>query len=170
MFNATLNPATANAAMNASTTAVGVWNLSVPMQMSGRARSCTNSSGSGREGKLWVSRSKTVPDSCNDSEILDVPFAYSSNGDAFLEHDRTVATGTVTREIPLDQLPSPAELWARYCAAKGYNSRQTVVATQDYYDDGTRKSPRYYPLCPEVKPLTDAVTMIDNDSNGCFFS
>src|SRR5690606_38294586 len=39
------------------------------------------------------------------AEILDVPFAYSSNGDAFLEHDRTATTGTVTREIPLDQFP-----------------------------------------------------------------
>src|SRR4051812_40777038 len=30
------------------------------------------------------------------AEILDVPFAYSSNGDAFLEHDRTGSGGTVT--------------------------------------------------------------------------
>lgn len=44
------------------------------------------------------------------AEILDIPFAYSSNGDAFLEHDRTATSGTVTREIPLDQFPSPAEL------------------------------------------------------------
>lgn len=78
--------------------------------------------------------------------ILDVPFAYSSNGDAFLEHDRTVTTGTVTREIPLDQFPTPAELWSRYCAAKGWTERQEKVATQDYYDDGSRKSPRYYQL------------------------
>ena len=47
------------------------------------------------------------------AEILDVPFAYSSNGDAFLEQDRTTTSGTVTREIPLDQFPSPEELWAR---------------------------------------------------------
>lgn len=44
------------------------------------------------------------------AEILDVPFAYSSNGDAFLEHDRSATSGTVTREIPLDQFPSPSEL------------------------------------------------------------
>ena len=44
------------------------------------------------------------------AEILDVPFAYSSNGDAFLEHDRTATGGTVTREIPLDQFPTPDEL------------------------------------------------------------
>ncbi|MBL9213588.1 MAG: type I restriction enzyme HsdR N-terminal domain-containing protein [Opitutaceae bacterium] len=49
------------------------------------------------------------------AEILDVPFAYSSNGDAFLEHDRTATTGPVTREIPLDQFPTPQELWSRYC-------------------------------------------------------
>ena len=53
------------------------------------------------------------------AEILDVPFAYSSNGDAFLEHDRTVTGGVVTREIPLDQFPMPDELWNRYCIAKG---------------------------------------------------
>jgi type I restriction enzyme, R subunit len=78
------------------------------------------------------------------AEILDVPFAYSSNGDAFLEHDRTVTSGTVTREIPLDQFPSPQDLWQRYCAAKGWSDTQQRVNTQDYYDDGSGKSPRYY--------------------------
>jgi type I restriction enzyme, R subunit len=80
------------------------------------------------------------------AEILDVPFAYSSNGDAFLEHDRTVTTGTVTREIPLDQFPTPEALWARYCHAKGWSPSQQQVTTQDYYDDGLRRSPRYYQL------------------------
>lgn len=80
------------------------------------------------------------------AEILDVPFAYSSNGDAFLEHDRTGGSEIIEREIPLDQFPSPEELWARYCQAKGYNAAQVTVATQDYYDDGSGKSPRYYQL------------------------
>jgi type I restriction enzyme R subunit len=80
------------------------------------------------------------------AETLDVPFAYSSNGDAFLEHDRTATSGTVTRELPLNQFPSPQELWSRYCAAKGFTAPQVAVATQDYYDDGSRKSPRYYQL------------------------
>src|ERR1700712_5912 len=78
------------------------------------------------------------------AEILDVPFAYSSNGDAFLEHDRTATSGTVTREIPLDQFPSPEELWARYRTSKGLTPEQEAVATQDYYEDGSQKSPRYY--------------------------
>jgi type I restriction enzyme, R subunit len=80
------------------------------------------------------------------AEILDIPFAYSSNGDAFLEHDRTATSGNVTREIPLDQFPSPEDLWTRLCAAKGLTQPQIDVTTQDYYDDGSQKSPRYYQL------------------------
>jgi type I restriction enzyme R subunit len=71
------------------------------------------------------------------AEILDVPFAYSCNGDAFLEHNRTAIGGEVTREIPLDQFPGPEELRSRYCAAKGWNSQQMAVSTQDYYNDGS---------------------------------
>src|SRR5690606_25109440 len=80
------------------------------------------------------------------AEILDIPFAYSSNGDAFLEHDRTVTDGIVTREIPLNQFPSPEELWKRYCAARQLTEKQADIATQNYYDDGSNKSPRYYQL------------------------
>jgi type I restriction enzyme R subunit len=80
------------------------------------------------------------------AEILDIPFAYSSNGDAFLEHDRTVTSGTVTREIPLDQFPTPDELWSRYRSAKDYTKEQESVATQEYYEDGSGKTPRYYQL------------------------
>jgi type I restriction enzyme R subunit len=80
------------------------------------------------------------------AQILDLPFAYSSNGDAFLEHDRTGSSGAVEREIPLDQFPSPEDLWARYSKAKGYTAAQQAVTTQDYYDDGSGKSPRYYQL------------------------
>ena len=90
------------------------------------------------------------------AEILDVPFAYSSNGDAFLEHDRTASGGTVTREIPLDQFPTPDELWARYCKAKGYTADQESVATQDYHDNGSQKSPRYYQLIA-INRTVDAI-------------
>ena len=85
-----------------------------------------------------------MPQALAYAEILDVPFAYSSNGDAFLEHDRTITSGTVTREIPLDQFPTPQELWDRYCKAKSWTDSQQQVNTQDYYDDGSRKAPRYY--------------------------
>jgi len=78
------------------------------------------------------------------AEILDIPFAYSSNGDAFLEHDRTATDGAVEREIPLDRFPAPAELWARFRAAKGFTPEQERVAVQDYYEDITGKQPRYF--------------------------
>jgi type I restriction enzyme R subunit len=80
------------------------------------------------------------------AECLNIPFAYSSNGDGFLEHDRTGSGGTVEREIPLEQFPTPEDLWARYSAAKGFSPAQESVAKQDYYDDGSGKTPRYYQL------------------------
>jgi len=78
------------------------------------------------------------------AEILDVPFAYSSNGDAFLEHDRLATAGLVESELALDQFPSPDELWRRYRQGKGFNDAQEHIATQEYYDDGSGKVPRYY--------------------------
>ena len=95
------------------------------------------------------------------AEILDIPFAYSSNGDAFLEHDRTGAGGAVERELPLDGFPSPEDLWARYCAAKGYNAMQQAVTTQDYYDDGSGKAPRYYQL-NAINRTVDAIARGEN--------
>jgi len=49
---------------------------------------------------------------------LDVPFVFSSNGDGFLEHDRTVTSGTIERELALDAFPAPAELWNVTAAGK----------------------------------------------------
>jgi type I restriction enzyme R subunit len=78
------------------------------------------------------------------AELLDVPFAFSSNGDGFLEHDRTRTDGIVERELTLDQFPSPEDLWARYSATRGYTPAQQAIAAQDYYDDGSGKGPWYY--------------------------
>jgi type I restriction enzyme, R subunit len=78
------------------------------------------------------------------AEILDIPFVFSSNGDAFLEHDRTISVGSKEREIPLNQFPSPEELWNRYKKAKGLNEREEEIVTQEYYFEQNGKSPRYY--------------------------
>ena len=76
------------------------------------------------------------------AEMLDVPFAYSTNGDSFLEHD--LVTGT-EQEIPLSDFPGPDELWARFCAAKCFDEKQAdAFATPFYYDSVQKKSPRYY--------------------------
>jgi len=75
------------------------------------------------------------------AETLDIPFVYSSNGDAFIEHDRLTST---EREIPLDQFPSPEELWDRYRKAKGIDTEAEKIVTQPCYSDGSGKEPRYY--------------------------
>lgn len=56
------------------------------------------------------------------AQILDVPFANCSNGDVFMEHD--FFTGTES-EIPLDQFPTPEELWQIYKTAKNINCECT---------------------------------------------
>jgi type I restriction enzyme R subunit len=78
------------------------------------------------------------------AEILDIPFVFSSNGDAFLEHDRTVSEGSKEREIPLNQFPSPEELWNRYKKAKGLNEKEEAIVAQEYYFEQNGKTPRYY--------------------------
>jgi len=95
------------------------------------------------------------------AEILDVPFAYSSNGDAFLEHDSAGTGDAVEREIPLDQFPSPEDLWSRYRAAKGYTATQEAVTTQDYYEDGSGKVPRYYQLIA-INRTVETITRGEN--------
>src|SRR5947199_2607577 len=59
---------------------------------------------------------------------LDVPFAFSSNGDAFVFHDRTgQSQQPVEQELTLDEFPSAEVLWQRYCAWKGLATAQTAV-------------------------------------------
>ncbi|MBN8935206.1 MAG: type I restriction enzyme HsdR N-terminal domain-containing protein, partial [Rhizobiales bacterium] len=53
---------------------------------------------------------------------LDIPFVFSSNGDGFVFHDRTGQSATIETSLALDHFPSPADLWARYCAWKGLDA------------------------------------------------
>lgn len=77
------------------------------------------------------------------AEMLDIPFAFSSNGDAFLFHDRTGTFGKVEEEIPLESFPSPEFLWQKYCEWKGLDEGRQKIVTQNYFIDH-RKSLRYY--------------------------
>jgi len=76
--------------------------------------------------------------------MLDIPFIYSSNGDAFLEHDRTCSTGDVENELPLDGFPTPEELWRRFCNYRGIDDSVNAIIQQEYHDDGSGRTPRYY--------------------------
>jgi len=75
------------------------------------------------------------------AEILDLPFAYSSNGDGFIEHDNT--TGK-ERELVLHEFPTPEELWNRLNTSKGIAPDQEKIIAQDYYYEAGGKIPRYY--------------------------
>lgn len=75
------------------------------------------------------------------ANMLDVPFAYSSNGDAFYEHD--MITGK-ERQIDLDKFPSPAELLMRFQTEKGITPAEMTAINQPYYTSQTTYSPRYY--------------------------
>jgi type I restriction enzyme, R subunit len=78
------------------------------------------------------------------AECLDIPFVFSSNGDAFLEHDRTVTKGIVEKEVSLESFPSPQTLWVRYCKGKGITAEQEEIVTLDNYIDTSGKTPRYF--------------------------
>jgi type I restriction enzyme R subunit len=75
------------------------------------------------------------------AEILDIPFVYSSNGDAFLEHD--MKNGT-ERELSLADFPTPDELWVRYIGTKQLTPEQEKLVTAPYYFAFGDKTPRYY--------------------------
>jgi type I restriction enzyme R subunit len=75
------------------------------------------------------------------AQMLDVPFAYSSNGDAFYEHD--FLTG-LERELALSEFPSLKELTARVQAAKNLSDKEKQIIEQPYYTSQTTYAPRYY--------------------------
>ena len=79
------------------------------------------------------------------AKMLDLPFAYSSNGDGFMEHD--FLTGQ-EREVGLDEFPTESELIARYKAERnggaGITPAQEKVLDQPYYSSQNTYPPRYY--------------------------
>lgn len=79
------------------------------------------------------------------AQMMDIPFAYSSNGDSFFEHD--FLTGK-EREIPMDQFPSQEELFNRYYSelngGKGITADEKKIIEQPYYSSQNTYPPRYY--------------------------
>lgn len=73
--------------------------------------------------------------------MLDLPFAYSSNGDGFREHD--FLTGQ-ERDLGLDEFPTPDELIARYNQEKSVTPQQEQIRKQPYYSSQNTYPPRYY--------------------------
>ena len=78
------------------------------------------------------------------ADILHIPFAFSSNGDGFVFHDRTGESTPIESNLSLEGFPSPTDLWARYRAWKGLTPEAEEVVLQDYFEGGSGKTPRYY--------------------------
>lgn len=78
------------------------------------------------------------------AETLNIPFVFSSNGDGFVFHDRTGVSTPRETTLSLDAFPTPVDLWARFRAWKGLDGDAERIVLQDYYDDGSGKTPRYY--------------------------
>ena len=92
---------------------------------------------------------------------LDIPFVFSSNGDGFVFHDRTGASGAIETNLALDAFPSPADLWARYRAWKGLTPRpnrssfRTISTTAAARPRATIRST---PSTPRSRPSPRAAT------------
>jgi len=79
------------------------------------------------------------------AHILDVPVAFSSNGDGFIQHDRSGLSEELETELSLESFPSPTEVWEMYKEYKQIEtSEQENIASFDYFFDGSGRSPRYY--------------------------
>lgn len=96
------------------------------------------------------------------AKMMDVPFVYSSNGDAFYEHDMLKGT---EREIALEDFPSPDELIERYKASandgKGLSADEMTIIEQPYYSSQNTYEPRYYQRVA-INRTVDAVSRGNN--------
>ena len=85
-----------------------------------------------------------LPQAVDYGETLDVPFAYSSNGSGFIEHDRTQSSGSIQQELSLEEFPSPENLYARYRAWKKIAEPEEKIINEEYFEDIGGKQPRYF--------------------------
>jgi type I restriction enzyme R subunit len=79
------------------------------------------------------------------ADIIKVPSAFSSNGDAFASHNKVVDEGEdIETQFPLESFPSPNELWLRYKQYRGIRTEDEDLVVQPYHTDGSGKEARYY--------------------------
>jgi len=94
--------------------------------------------------------------------ILEVPSAFSSNGDAFASHNKVPADGEdIEIEFPLDNFPPPNELWQRYKTYRGIEDDSEELVTQPYYTDNSGKEPRYY----QTEAINRTIEAVANGQN-----
>ena len=90
------------------------------------------------------------------AETLHTPFVFSSNGEGFVFHDRTGLSPERETNLSLDAFPPPSELWERYRTWRDLTPEAETVVSQDYFSDGSGKTPRYY----QVNAINAAIEAI----------
>jgi Type I site-specific restriction-modification system, R (restriction) subunit and related helicases len=79
------------------------------------------------------------------AQMMDIPFAYSSNGDAFYEHDFLTGKETL---IDIDKFPSQETLFSKYYSevngGSGLTENERKIVEQPYYSSQNTYPPRYY--------------------------
>ena len=93
------------------------------------------------------------------AEILQVPSAFSSNGDAFAGHNKTPnPTEDIETEFALDAFLPPEQLWQRYKHYRGIADQAEKLVIQPYYEDSNSKQPRYY----QVEAINRTIEAVAN--------
>jgi type I restriction enzyme R subunit len=93
------------------------------------------------------------------ADILEVPCAFSSNGDAFASHNKSPQTGEdIETEFQLDAFPSPEELWQRYKKFRGIEDANEELVLEPYHIDPSGKEPRYY----QVEAINRTIEAVAN--------
>jgi type I restriction enzyme R subunit len=91
--------------------------------------------------------------------ILEVPSAFSSNGDAFAAHNKAPAPAEdIETEFPLNAFPAPQELWKRYKVFRGIEDKADKLVVQPYHEDSSGKEPRYY----QVEAINRTIEAVAN--------
>lgn len=77
--------------------------------------------------------------------ILEVPSAFSSNGDAFASHNKVSKEGEdIETQFPVESFPPPEVLWGRYKTYRGIEDKDEGLVLEPYHVDSSGKEPRYY--------------------------
>lgn len=96
------------------------------------------------------------------AEILEVPSAFSSNGDAFASHNKFPSAGEdIETQFPLEAFPSPQTLWKRYRLYRGIEEKSEGLVLQPYHFDSSGKEPRYY----QVEAINRVVEAVAKGQN-----
>ncbi|VAW50511.1 Type I restriction-modification system, restriction subunit R [hydrothermal vent metagenome] len=77
--------------------------------------------------------------------ILEVPNAFSSNGDAFASYNKVAVQGEdIETQLSMENFPEPEVLWQRYKTFRSIEASAEDLVVQPYHSDGSGKEARYY--------------------------